>query len=502
MIIFKRQIKQNLRLNTFKIRKIKKNIRKIKKLYQQKKHGRLIFFTYELSHYQSLHLVYLAAILQAVGYDVYIAHCFDTKNICEIKSHANDSEYLCSNCKITFSKLLNELDLKSIILTNESNQTNMNFDRYNEDIIKTTVTRYYFGDEKEAKSDKELQSRIISNYTNVLNFAKYIEEFYQPDLVISNMTDYSYYYPIFKFFSESDKFLQISATSLDHKNIVMDKFKLFPAHKVFHEYIKSNPLLSVKQKNELEHFMELRLSGKHNVLKRYQYRNNDINEIKEAIGYKKNKRNIFIFPNLHWDAGVSTKNSLFEDVVDWVGKTFESIEYAENVALFIKPHPEEFFSKHKGKKGIMDVVLDRGFRKPDNVTVIDNELGIRPIDLFPLIDLGVVSSGTLGLEMLYSGVTNINVGVASYSGTKLDSNFTDFLQYEKILHGSSERDQHPRELVENFLYFYFLATQIPWPLGPKFNHDERFTISELNNNSIQGLDNIIDYIAARIQNVS
>ena len=65
--------------------KNKNNINMIEKLFDQKNRGRIIVFTYEIYHYQSLHLIYLSAILKAVGFEVYIAHCFDITNACEIK---------------------------------------------------------------------------------------------------------------------------------------------------------------------------------------------------------------------------------------------------------------------------------------------------------------------------------------------------------------------------------------------------------------------------------
>lgn len=501
MKIFKQNIKQRFRLNLFKLQKIKTNINKIERSYDQKNSGRIIIFTYELTHYQSLHLIYLAAILKAVGFDVYVAHCLDTTNACEIKNYKINSDKICSNCKITHEKLLRALDLKSIILKNTTECKDVYLNKQEQGIINATTSRYYFGDEKKANADTRIKKIISANFENVSKFALDIDKYYKPDLVISNMTDYSYFYPMFKYFSKKDKFLQISATSFNHSNIVMDKFKLFPANKSFDQYIMHNPQLTIEQKTKLDNFMSSRLTGENRVLKRYRYGKKELGEVKEKIKFSSGQRNIFLFPNLHWDVGVSTKNSLFQDVIDWVGKTLEIAGNTDAVTLYIKPHPEENFSKHLGEKGIIDSVLDRGYDLPDNLIIIDNNLGIRPIDLFPLIDLGIVSSGTLGLEMLYSDIQNINVGVASYSGTELDSNLKSIRQYENVILGNLTPKQHSRELIESFLYFYFLATQIKWPLGKKFNYDESFSVNDLNNVANEDLDRMINQIKSRIKNI-
>jgi len=501
MRFFLKNIKQRFRLNLFKLQKIKKNINKIKSSYHQKNLGRIIIFTYELTHYQSLHLIYLGAVLKALGFDVYVAHCLDTTNACELKNYKASSDKVCSTCKITHEKLLVTLNLKSIFLKNNSGFSDVYLNKQDQGIINATTSRYYFGNEIKANADKRMQKIISTNFVNVSKFALDIDKRYEPDLVISNMTDYSYNYPIFKYFSEKNKFLQISATSLNHTNIVMDKFKLFPANKWFNQYIKHNPRLTFEQKTELDSFMTSRLTGENRVLKRYRYEKKTLDEIKDKIQFSKDQRNIFLFPNLHWDVGVSTKNSLFQDVIDWIGKTLEIVGNNDAVKLYLKPHPEENFSKHVGEKGIIDSVLDRGYDLPKNLTIIDNNLGIRPFDLFPLIDLGIVSSGTLGLEMLYCDIPNINVGVASYSGTELDSNIKNLLQYENAILGNWKFKEHSREQIENFLYFYFLATQFKWPLGKKFNYDESFSVNNLTNVENKDLNRVINQIKTRIQNI-
>ena len=41
---------------------------------------------------------------------------------------------------------------------------------------------------------------------------------------------------------------------------------------------------------------------------------------------------------------------------------------------------------------------------------------IKPYDLFPYIDLGIIYSGTLGLEMALSNVPVVSVGCTPYYG--------------------------------------------------------------------------------------
>ena len=497
----KTTIKQLIRLNELKVNRIKKNIKIVEKIFYHKRRGRLIFFLYELTHYQSLHLIHLAGILSAAGFEVFVAHCSDTSNICELKNHENNNVSVCNSCKLTNRKLLSALNIKSIKLIHRNSNNNKNINSNNDAIIRATATRYYLGDEKAAIEDEKVCMDIKNNFENVSNFASDIDVTYEPDLVISNMTDYSYYFPIFDYFSKSNRFLQVSATSLNHQNIIFDKFKLFPALRAFNEYIESTPKLSDYQRADLQNFMEQRLTGKHTVLKRYKFHENELREIKDKLNYNADRRNIFVFPNLHWDAGVSTKNSLFSDVLDWIGTTFDLVRGMDNVHLYLKPHPEENFSKHTGKKGIIESVLDRGYSLPDNISIIDNKLGIKPIDLFSLIDLGIVSSGTLGLEMLYGKVPTINVGVAAYSGTQLDSQISSISEYTRLLKGEVAPKEHSQELVESFLHFYFLSTQVKWPLGNKFNYDERFSVNVLDELNIKEVGNLVDYFTRRSQDV-
>ena len=96
--------------------------------------------------------------------------------------------------------------------------------------------------------------------------------------------------------------------------------------------------------------------------------------------------------------------------------------------------------------------------------------------------------------MLYSDIASINVGVASYSGTDLDSNLKSVKQYEDIILQNVKPNQHSKELIDSFLYFYFIETQTKWPLAKKFNYDERFSVDDINDKSLERLTGLIEKI--------
>ena len=180
-----------------------------------------------------------------------------------------------------------------------------------------------------------------------------------------------------------------------------------------------------------------------------------------------------------------------------MGKTFDIVSQYKNIQLYVKPHPAEDFNKHKGELGIIGAIKAKGFEIPKNVSIIDNKWRIKPYDIFPLIDLAVISSGTLGLECLYKEIECINV-YAAYSNTDLERCPTNLEQYENLLINGDKQPRPSRSLVMSFLYFYFIHRQTKWPLSTGFANDERFSVSKLTDHNIPQINTIFKNVEERL----
>ncbi len=498
MINIKRILKHRLRLRKAKIDVIKKNKLKIKSVKSNKN---IIIYLFEAAHFQSLHMIHFGILLEARGHNVYFVFCAKNNSLCEIKTYKNNNKFTCINCNFTREKFkkhfgIKIIELPELIELDEDGEGNKNSDFTVS--VNDTATRFYMGDTLKSKVDIKLKETLNKVEKNLVTFCRKLDLEYAPDLVIANMTDYVYFTPIIEYFKASNRFMQISPSSFDINRVYIDVFELYPAASAFKKYLAKNNSLNKNEEQEVHDYMLKRFGDcqPHSIL--FKYQNKHIDDIKKQLKYDHQKRNIFLFPNVHWDIGQSTQNSLFTDLIEWVGQTCNIVAKHENIKLYIKPHPAEDFDKHKGEQGIIGAVKAKGFEIPKNVFIIDNKWGIKPYDIFPLIDLAVVSSGTLGLESLYKKVECINVGIAAYGNTELDRCPENVAQYKDLL---IDGDKHPtpsRSLVMSFLYFYFIHRQIKWPLSTKYNNDETFSVSELKGHNILQINKFFRNIEKRL----
>ena len=123
---------------------------------------------------------------------------------------------------------------------------------------------------------------------------------------------------------------------------------------------------------------------------------------------------------------------------------------------------------------------------------------IKPYDLFPYIDLGIIYSGTLGLEMALS---NVPVGMldAPYYGLGMVGEPDTLNEYKKFLLGEIKPNKRKMKFVRLFAYFFFIRTKILWNLTNKA-YGERFkgfkfdSLDELLPGKNKTLDHLCDCI--------
>ena len=169
-------------------------------------------------------------------------------------------------------------------------------------------------------------------------------------------------------------------------------------------------------------------------------------------------------------------------MISWVLETIQICSTIEDCHLYIKPHPGEVFDSSSSLKVMSQIIRDAFPELPSNVTIIAPELKINTYDLFPFIDVGVIFNGTLGLEMLLSGIPVISTGKTTHFGLGFAVEPADKDQYRSALLGEIVFPVINREKLELFAYFYFIRTLIPWTLTKQVYADnfDGFTFDSLN----------------------
>lgn len=352
--------------------------------------------------------------------------------------------------------------------------------------VEDSVTRYFYG---AIPDDAALVDRVRADHmgTALLNLevARQLAATWNPHVVFTHMISYGEWEPYFKYFRErGTQFNSISLSQFDFSRIVVSGFELFQSTERYRRFLgsRNGRLLEATEREQLERFISRRRQGGADIFRQDNYfAATAADAVKARIGFDPAKRNIFLFSNLYWDVGLSNQAALFNDVLGWVLETVELVRSHPQCHLYIKPHPAEVFGSATSMKGVAQIVRERYPQLPANVTIIEPQWQLNTYQLFPLIDLGVIFTGTLGLEMMLAGIPVVSTGATSHKGLGFAAEPQSLADYRALLLGTQATPQIDRAQLELFAYFYFIRTLLPWKLTPQAYADDfgGFTIGSL-----------------------
>lgn len=470
------------------------------------------------SHYQIYQVLLISKALQMRGADVRILLCDAILPACEIKSSRNTKVDPCLNCRANSRYLIPEFQLNTMRLSDIISSRKIEdlkqkaraivsgYPTYYEyagvNIIRTvddSVTRHYYGGVPTEPSE-ELNLVRLRYVTSILigfEAAKSVHKKWEPDIIFGDMEVYVDWAPYHQFFSQhGKKSATISMSQFNYQTLLINANSLYRSNERYLNWNKANKNkpLDALQEDEIKQFVHKRFKGDSEVFRQYGF----FNEDSELIKVDKSKRNIFLFSNVFWDVGMSEFGDLYEGVISWVLSSIDLIKDYSECHLYVKPHPAESFDV-KSSKGIVDFIHEKFPQLPSNVTIIFPEMKIRTYDLFQYIDVGVVYNGTLGLEMLFSGIPVVSCGKTPYGGINLVSEPDSEKEYLDLLLGKLEIAEPTKKQVNHFAYFYFIKTLIPWNFtesvyGEEFQGFKMDSIKDI----LPGSDYYLDHICNSI----
>lgn len=482
---------------------------------------KILFPLIETSHYQYYQLLIIAKSLEIRGESVKILICGQSLDGCELKSFRNEKDTdPCWRCRfnersilplfelevvrikdILSSSEIDSIGLEAAELISEGSKEVMRHGIQLKQSIEDSVIRYFYGatpdNNKYVNSIRQAHTKTALMSAEI---AHRIDVEWGPNVVISNMPCYSAWEPYYRYYrNNKNRFSQISMSAFNFNSIVYNSFDLFPAERRFHQYVKwrRNNTLNGNEREALQEFISKRTLGEADLFVENKYFSavGRPDEIKEKLKYDKTKRNIFLFSNLYWDVGLSERGGLFVGVLDWVMNTIELVKDNKKCHLYIKPHPAEFFGSAGSLKGVSQFFKEQYPEGVSNVTIIDPELKFNTYHLFPLIDVGVIFTGTIGLEMMLAGIPVISTGETSHKRLNLAAEPSSLEDYKLYLLGEKSFPVVSFELLELFSYFYFIRTLIPWHLTKQVYNDDfdGFSINSLNE-LLPGHDSFLDHL--------
>ena len=472
----------------------------------------------ETSHPLTHQILILGKALQLRGASVKVLLCGEVLDGCEVKSINNEKiNDRCWDCRVQRNNLIPFYGLETFSIDDIlSKKVLEKFKKESLDIkknkkiilhdidltksIKESIIRYFYGKvPKDDKKNNKLLSEHIFTGLLTTEIAYKIDQKWNPDIVLNHMTAYSAWNGIYEYYKKNgNRFHTITYTQFDFKKISFDWNDLYHSNKRFIRYCnyRKNKNLYDKEKDILNTFLNNRYSGNSAIFKKYGcFEDDSLKNLKLKIKFDGKKRNIFLFSNLLWDIGLDDFDGLYKKVILWVKRTIILLANNKNINLYIKPHPAEKYESDKTLKGLKEILLDELEEIPKNIFFIDHELKVNSYDLFPLIDLGLVYSGTLGLEMILNQIPTVSAGKTPFYKLGFSGEPKNENTYLKYLLGEKKVIIPDQEKVKLFAYFYFIRSKIPWNLTHKAygGRFKGFTFKKLDE-ILPGKSNILDHL--------
>lgn len=461
-----------------RLRKIMKNSSPPEKIDDGKK---ILFISVDARHMPHTYLeAGIAKFLQIRGHNSKMILCNGVLNMCT--SHFTVEKppncWSCKNC-IKFSKRFYE----TIKLPYE------NFDEYitqNQiDAIKKSVSkmslkeceghlykgikvgfhavssaqRYFKGDVPSKESyEPILRSELINAMisTDVAEKA-YNEE--KPDILISSHGCYSSWGSFSDYLIEKGIPTYVwgsgetNSTSIDYPKQDFNKY--------FNE-VRQKKLLNEIEKKEIDSFYNRRSKGEEGQVVLYGFSETNEDTLKEQFNFNDYDKTYVMFPNVPWDAATFGEEDkmAFTDIYDWFSYTVELFKNKPNLQLIIKIHPSEV-KLMESKRTLTDFIEEKCYPLPENVKIIPPETTISPYSLFPFIDVGLVYTGTVGLEMSMNSIPVIPAGDAHYGRKGFTNDVQTKEEYAKVLFDDISVSSKQQSLAKVYAHYHFIKSFIP-----------------------------------------
>lgn len=168
-----------------------------------------------------------------------------------------------------------------------------------------------------------------------------------------------------------------------------------------------------------------------------------------------------LFSNLLWDAATVGKDICFNNQIEWIIETVKYFIKHPEKYLILRTHPAE---EIRGTRQSAIEVVKNAFPKlPSNIKLIGKKLQFNVYSIFNAIDVGIVNTSTVGLEMSLLGKPVIVVSDAHYRGKGFTFDPKNKKEYFEMI-DSFYRDMKLRDdqlqEAERYAYMYFFRHHI------------------------------------------
>lgn len=276
-------------------------------------------------------------------------------------------------------------------------------------------------------------------------------------------------------------------------------------HKVLPDESTIPQELSSENKDKITSYLKSRQFGSNDWI----WFNNEKPEIKsfrERNKISPDKKIVSAFTNVFWDAQLHFKNSVFEDMLEWLEFTIDYASQRDEIFLVIRAHPAEFSGFIPSRQPLEEMLSEK-IQNLNNVLLISGDSKENSYSLAQESDLTIVYGSKIAGELAALGSRVIVAGEAwaKHKGFTIDISSKDHYirELDKQINSSGKIDKYRQELALKYCYYFFYERMVELEFAiPTGDKSQPFEIKysnwkELKSMKYPGLETILSYILGK-----
>jgi len=170
-----------------------------------------------------------------------------------------------------------------------------------------------------------------------------------------------------------------------------------------------------------------------------------------------------LFTNVAWDAQISYKDGIFENMNRWICATIDYF-IKINKRLIIRIHPAEVTGGLPTKYKLKDYLTQEYRNLPKNIIIIDSNENINSYQLIDKCKFGIVYSSTIANEIMVLNKPVIIAGDALIKNKNISYDPKTIKEYFHLINifiKDSHLDGTRLLLARKFFFYYYFKKMIP-----------------------------------------
>lgn len=416
----------------------------------------------------------IALALEARGHRVRFIVCDRMLPVCENKQPGQEADWdrLCEKCWSFGRSFLNAMGFEVILLSELANGISSGTDAF-PDLVEAALLKHYRVGVLDGGSDIEARRDLFERSASISEAAGHRLVAMRPDRVIMSHGIYCTWGPACRLLVDAGIPTVIYNPGKRRDTRVFNWMKA-GTWDVFEEWQRVRDVpLSPAQDQAITRYLDSRRTHSQDAIRYNLGEEEDLVRTRDRLRLDPGRQTFALYTNMLWDAASTKREVAFSNPIDWVLSTIEWFGRHPEKQLVIKIHPAEVVVGTK--QPFASLIRGQYPELPDNVRLIEPHEKVNSWSIYPVADLGLVHTSTVGLEMALIGVPCAVVSRTHYRGCGFTIDVSSRDSYFELLENWTP-DQVDREeistLARRYAYLAFERYQFPFDALHQVRHGD------------------------------